>query len=419
MDHRLSPVKVNKSPRQTHSRFCRHRRVTDSFRLRYLPTSTAHVAPLARYFTEQEVCHGCDGTREPLRRAQLSPVAGHAGTRRRCLSVGHRRPPLHRHDERLFRRQPRPCTSAYPGRARRAGAAPRGAVARLLHRPARAVSGKAVRGRWTPTWRCRSTPAPKRSRPRSRPRAAGVTAYQRHRPRPCRDHRRRRLNFHGRTTTIVGFSTEEEYRDGFGPFAPGFRTVPFGDLAAMEAAITPNTAAVLVEPIQGEGGIIIPPKGWLAGVRALCDRHNVLLILDEVQTGLGRTGAWFAFEHENIKPEPADPRQGAGRRCVRRYQPLVGTRALIEVLTPGSAYFGSTRRGNALAAAVGLEALCVLEEENLVARSALLGAHADEAARRRSIDPARDQECARRWLAGRDRGSIRLMAMRALSSAKD
>jgi len=179
-------------------------------------------------------------------------------------------------------------------------------------------------------------------------------------------------NFHGRTTTIVGFSTEEEYRDGFGPFTPGFRTVPFGDLAAMEAAITPNTAAVLVEPIQGEGGIIIPPKGWLAGVRALCDRHNVLLILDEVQTGLGRTGAWFAFQHENVKPDGLTLGKALGGG-VLPVSALVGTRALMEVFTPGS--HGSTFGGNPLAAAVGLEALRVLEEEDLVARSALLGDH--------------------------------------------
>ena len=110
-------------------------------------------------------------------------------------------------------------------------------------------------------------------------------------------------NFHGRTTTIISFSSEPDYRDGFGPFTPGFRSVPFGDLAALERAITPHTVAVLVEPIQGEAGIIVPPAGWLAGVRRLCDAHDVLLILDEVQSGLGRTGAWFAFEHEGVRPD--------------------------------------------------------------------------------------------------------------------
>ena len=110
-------------------------------------------------------------------------------------------------------------------------------------------------------------------------------------------------NFHGRTTTIISFSSEADYRDGFGPFTPGFRSVPFGDLGAIERAITPETVAVLMEPIQGEAGIIVPPAGWLAGLRRLCDARNVLLILDEVQSGLGRTGAWFAFEHENAHPD--------------------------------------------------------------------------------------------------------------------
>ena len=179
-------------------------------------------------------------------------------------------------------------------------------------------------------------------------------------------------NFHGRTTTIIGFSSEAEYRDGFGPFAPGFRAVKFGDLAAMEAAITPDTAAVLVEAIQGEGGILVPPKGWLAGVRALCDRHNVLLIVDEVQTGLGRTGAWFAFQHENIRPDGLILGKALGGG-VLPVSALVGTSALMDVFTPGS--HGSTFGGNPLAAAVGLMALRILEEEDLVTRSRVLGAH--------------------------------------------
>ena len=110
-------------------------------------------------------------------------------------------------------------------------------------------------------------------------------------------------NFHGRTTTVISFSTEPDYREGFGPFTPGFRAVPFGDLAAVERAITSDTVAVLVEPIQGEAGIIVPPAGFLIGLRRICDAHNVLLILDEVQSGLGRTGAWFAFQHERIRPD--------------------------------------------------------------------------------------------------------------------
>jgi len=179
-------------------------------------------------------------------------------------------------------------------------------------------------------------------------------------------------NFHGRTTTIIGFSSEASYRDGFGPFAPGFVTVPFGDLKAMEAAITPNTAAVLIEPIQGEAGIIVPPPGWLAGVRKLCDQHRVLLIVDEVQTGLGRTGAWFAFQHENIRPDGLVLGKALGGG-VLPVSAFLGTRELMDVFTPGS--HGSTFGGNPLAAAVGLVALRVIEDEGLVERSRVLGAH--------------------------------------------
>ncbi|MFL5191199.1 MAG: aspartate aminotransferase family protein, partial [Microvirga sp.] len=110
-------------------------------------------------------------------------------------------------------------------------------------------------------------------------------------------------NFHGRTTTIVGFSSDESYREGFGPFSGGFKLVPFGDAGAIEQAITGNTCAVLIEPIQGEAGIVVPPEGYLRDLRAICDRRNVLLILDEVQSGLGRTGLWFAHQHEGIKPD--------------------------------------------------------------------------------------------------------------------
>jgi ornithine--oxo-acid transaminase len=179
-------------------------------------------------------------------------------------------------------------------------------------------------------------------------------------------------NFHGRTTTIVGFSSEPDYRDDFGPFAPGFRAVAFGDLAAMEQAMTPATAAVLVEPIQGEAGIIVPPRGWLAGVRQLCDARGVLLILDEVQSGLGRTGRWFAFEHEAVRPDGLILGKALGGG-VLPVSAFVGRRSLLEVFTPGS--HGSTFGGNALAAAVGREALQVIEEEGLVERSDELGAH--------------------------------------------
>ncbi len=179
-------------------------------------------------------------------------------------------------------------------------------------------------------------------------------------------------NFHGRTTTIVGFSSEESYRDGFGPFTPGFRAVPFGDLEAMRRAITPETAAILIEPIQGEGGIVVPPPGYLAGLRRLCDESNVLLIFDEVQTGLGRTGAWFAFQHENAVPDGLVLGKALGGG-VLPVSALVGKRALMDVFTPGS--HGSTFGGNPLAAAVGLEALAVMEDEGLVERSRNLGAH--------------------------------------------
>lgn len=179
-------------------------------------------------------------------------------------------------------------------------------------------------------------------------------------------------NFHGRTTTIIGFSSEAEYRDGFGPFAPGFRAVPFGDLAAMARAIGPRTVAILIEPIQGEAGIIVPPDGWLAGVRRLADEHNLMLIADEVQSGLGRTGAWFAVDHEKVRPDGLILGKALGGG-VLPVSAFVGRRELMEVFTPGS--HGSTFGGNALAAAVGLESLRVIAEEGLVERSRVLGAH--------------------------------------------
>ena len=121
-------------------------------------------------------------------------------------------------------------------------------------------------------------------------------------------------NFHGRSITIVGFSSEPQYRDGFGPFAPGFRQVPYGDAEALARAIGPNTAAFLVEPIQGEGGILVPPAGYLAECARICRENNVLLICDEIQTGMGRTGKFLACEHENVEARRHHPRQGAGRR---------------------------------------------------------------------------------------------------------
>jgi ornithine--oxo-acid transaminase len=179
-------------------------------------------------------------------------------------------------------------------------------------------------------------------------------------------------NFHGRTTTIISFSSEPEYRDGFGPFTPGFVAVPFGDVAAMEKAITANTVAVLIEPIQGEAGIIVPPAGWLAGVRRLCDAHRVLLIADEVQSGLGRTGAWFACDHEGVRPDGLVLGKALGGG-VLPVSAFVAKSEVMDVFTPGS--HGSTFGGNPLAAAVALEALHVIAEEGLVEKSRVLGAH--------------------------------------------
>ena len=177
-------------------------------------------------------------------------------------------------------------------------------------------------------------------------------------------------NFHGRTTTIVGFSSDESYREGFGPFSGGFRLVPFGDASAVEAAITENTCAVLMEPIQGEAGIVVPPEGYLRELRALCDRHNILLILDEVQSGLGRTGRWFAHQHEEIRPDGLILGKALGGG-VYPVSAFVATRELMSVFNPGS--HGSTFGGNALAARIGLEALAIIEEEHLVERSAEMG----------------------------------------------
>jgi ornithine--oxo-acid transaminase len=181
-----------------------------------------------------------------------------------------------------------------------------------------------------------------------------------------------RGNFHGRTTTIVGFSSEPDYRRGFGPFAPGFKEVPFGDVRAMAEAITERTCAVLVEPIQGESGIIVPPEGWLREVRRLCTERRALLILDEIQSGLGRTGRWFAFEHEGVRPDGLILGKALGGGLLPVSAFCAGAE-VMDVFVPGS--HGSTFGGNALAAAVGLEALKVLDEEKLVERSAHLGAH--------------------------------------------
>jgi ornithine--oxo-acid transaminase len=185
-----------------------------------------------------------------------------------------------------------------------------------------------------------------------------------------------RNNFHGRTTTIVGFSSDAQYREDFGPFTPGFTLIEFGDLAALRAAITPNTVAFLVEPIQAEAGIIMPPPGYLAAARALCRERNVLFVLDEIQTGLGRTGRMFAHDHE----PGADPDMlvlgkalGGG---VYPVSAVLASRAIMTLLRPGD--HGSTFGGNPLAAAVGRTALRVLVYERLVERAAAQGEYLTE-----------------------------------------
>ena len=179
-------------------------------------------------------------------------------------------------------------------------------------------------------------------------------------------------NFHGRTIAIVGFSSVPQYRDGFGPFPAGFRSVPFGDAAALRAAITPNTAAFLVEPIQGEGGINVPPPGYLAEVARICREQNVLLICDEIQSGLGRTGKLLACQHDGVKPDAVTLGKALGGGLLP-VSLFLARRDVMQVFKPGD--HGSTFGGNPIAAAVGLAALNTLIEENLIERSARLGAH--------------------------------------------
>jgi ornithine--oxo-acid transaminase len=177
-------------------------------------------------------------------------------------------------------------------------------------------------------------------------------------------------NFHGRTTTIVSFSDEPQYREGFGPFAPGFVAIEYGNIDALEAAINENTAAFLVEPIQGEAGIIIPPDGYLKAAEELCRRNKVLLIADEVQTGLGRTGKLLACEHEDVLPDGLilGKALGGGIFPVSMF---LARNGVMDVFRPGD--HGSTFGGNPLGAAIGLEALEILVEERLAERSAELG----------------------------------------------
>jgi ornithine--oxo-acid transaminase len=177
-------------------------------------------------------------------------------------------------------------------------------------------------------------------------------------------------NFHGRTVTVISFSTDEQYRDGFGPFTSGFKVIPFGDANALRDAITPNTCAFLVEPIQGEAGIVIPPEGFLKQADAICRANNVLLITDEIQSGLGRTGKLFAFMHEGVHPDVVI----IGKALSGGFYPVSAVLASKEVLgvfRPGD--HGSTFGGNPLACAVARTALRALVEEQLIQRSAELG----------------------------------------------
>lgn len=179
-------------------------------------------------------------------------------------------------------------------------------------------------------------------------------------------------NFHGRTTTIVGFSSEPQYKEDFGPFAPGFKMIPYGDADALEAAITPDTVAFMFEPIQGEGGVVLPPDGYLSAVADVCARHNVLLVADEIQTGLGRTGSLFACQHEGVRPDIMI----VGKALSGGFYPVSAALADEEILglfRPGD--HGSTFGGNPVGAAIGRAALRVIAEQQLVDQSRTLGTY--------------------------------------------
>jgi ornithine--oxo-acid transaminase len=177
-------------------------------------------------------------------------------------------------------------------------------------------------------------------------------------------------NFHGRTTTIVGFSTDPAARRGFGPFAPGFVIAPYGDAGALEALIGPRTAAILIEPIQGEAGVVVPPEGYLSQLRRICDAHGVLLIFDEVQSGFGRTGRNFCFQYEDAKPDGLIVGKALGGGLIP-VSAFLARRNVMDVFDAGS--HGSTFGGNPLAAAVGREAIRVLVDQDLARRSLMLG----------------------------------------------
>lgn len=182
-------------------------------------------------------------------------------------------------------------------------------------------------------------------------------------------------NFHGRTITVISFSTEPQYRDDFGPFTPGFVTAPYGDAEAVARAITPNTAAISVEPIQGEAGVVLPPEGFLSRLRQIADENNVLLIADEIQTGLGRTGKLFACEHENVRPDM----MVIGKALSGGFYPVsavLADKPVMSLFVPGD--HGSTFGGNPLGAAVGRAALRVIREENLIENAVKMGEYLTE-----------------------------------------
>jgi ornithine--oxo-acid transaminase len=179
-------------------------------------------------------------------------------------------------------------------------------------------------------------------------------------------------NFHGRTTTVISFSSSEEYRDGFGPFTPGFRMIQYGEAGALERAIHANTVAFLFEPIQGEGGVVVPPPGYLKAVREICSRHNVLMLADEIQTGLGRTGQLLACDWEAVQPDVVI----LGKALSGGFYPVsavLASREVLGVFEPGD--HGSTFGGNPLASAVAREALKVIVEEGLAERAREMGSY--------------------------------------------
>ncbi len=206
----------------------------------------------------------------------------------------------------------------------------------------------------------------------------------------CRD------NFHGRTISIISFSTDEQYRAGFGPLTPGFRVIPYGDADALRAAITPNTCAFLVEPIQGEAGIIVPPPGFLQTAAAICRDRRVLLIADEIQSGLGRTGKLFAFQHEGITPDAVI----VGKALSGGFYPIsavLASREVLGVFNPGD--HGSTFGGNPLACAIARASLRVIVEERLVERSAELGEYFLSELKRRRLPDVREIRGRGLWIA--------------------